>query len=228
MRLFASFILSIFIYSGLLFFFILIIQQNNSEKPKIVYVHQVITNNKIAKIEKKQPNNIQKIIKKKVEEKIKTPKKIENKTKDDFSKGGEYKIDDLFSNVDDNIPTTPIRKKQKKNITKKKGNTISNEVKKVLQKLKTNMTVSNIKGDTKDTEYIQNELSKVWSQINTDVNDFVKIKINITNGNINVVVISTNLDTIRLNQFLSKIKLVNTTKTGNIDAIIEFKSELKD
>ena len=223
MRLFASFILSIFIYSGLLFFFILIIQQNNSEKPKIVYVHQVITN---TQKKKSKQNNFSKVIQKQI---IKSTKKLENKTKDNFSKGGEnIKFEDLFSNVNDNIPTTPIKQKTKKNITKKKGNTISNEIKQALKKLKSNMTISTISGNSKDTEYIQDELSKVWLRINTDVNDFVKIKININNTNINVVVIATNLDTIRLNQFLQQIKSINTTKIGNINALIEFKSKLKD
>jgi len=227
MRLFASFILSAFIYITLLFFFILVINQNQSQKPKIVYVHQVITPNKINK-----PINKIKKIEKKQQTVKKVEKKIEQKvtkTKDNLSKGGEDKLEDIFSNVDDNIPTTPIKHKEKKDLTRKKGDSVASEVKKILKnKLKTNMTVANVTGASKDQAYMQNELSKIWSQIETNINDFVKIKLNVNNGQINVIVIATNLDTIRLNQFLSKINQIDTTKVGNIDAIIEFKAELKD
>ena len=226
MRLFASFLLTLLIYGGILFFFIIVISKNSSKKPKTVYVHQAIMVSKqTASKQKKLSHNSFSVSQKQVKKII---KKKEISSKDNMSKGGDYKLDDLFSSVNDNIPTTPIRHKQKQHITKKTSKSITKEVQQALQKLKVNMTVSNIKGNSHDKKYIQDELSKIWSEINTNIGDFVKIQLNISNANINVVVIATNLDTIRLNNFLSKIKLIDITKIGNVNAVIEFKSELKD
>jgi len=101
MRIVISFFLALFLYSAILFFFVyFLFSKNEVKKPKVVYVHQVIS---IKKTDKK----VKTISKPKTKQKIKPQqKKAEIKTKDKFSKGGEdIKFDDIFSNVEENIPT---------------------------------------------------------------------------------------------------------------------------
>ena len=225
MRIVFSFFLALFLYSAIIYFFIyFLFFQNKVTKPNIVYVHQVIS------VEKTKKTKIKKIQKKKIIKSKKKAKKIvKPKTKDKFSKGGEkIKFDDLFYNVDDNIPTTKVKQKKQKNMTKEIGKSNLEEVKKQLSTLQTTTQVSNISGNQTDLEYIQNQFSKVWAEIDTNDGDFIRIKVDIYAGIVNVIVISTNLDTIRLNQFLSKIKIIDTSKIKNFSATIDFKSKLKD
>ena len=226
MRIINAFFLALFVYSAILFFFLYFILNRPKPKPPIVvYVHQAIAFKEKKEISKK-PKIEQKIIK---PQKPKVEKKAVEKTKDNFSKGGEdIKFDDIFSNVSENVKTTKIKQKKQKNMTREVGDSIVKEVKKQLQNLQTTSAISNVTGSNSDAEFVQNEFSKVWGQINTNPGDFIKININIQNGVVNVIVIATNLDTIRLNQFLTKIKSIDTTKINNFKAVIDFKSKLKD
>jgi len=225
MRIINAFFLALFVYSAILFFFLYFILYRPKPKPPVVvYVHQAIAfEKKKIDIQKKPQKQIVEPQKKQIE------KKEIIKTKDKFSKGGEdIKFDDIFSNVSENVKTTKLNQKKQKNMTKERGNSIAKEVKKQLQNLKTTFSISNISGSNNDVEFIQNEFSKVWSKIDTNPGDFIKIDINIQNGIINVVVIATNLDTIRLKQFLNDVKSIDTSKINNFKAVINFKSKLKD
>jgi len=226
MRIINAFFLALFIYSAIIFGFVyFLLLKNKAPKTKTVYVHQAIF---VKDTQKNVLKEKQKTVLKK-EQKLSTNKKIEVKTKDDFSKGGkDIKLDDIFSSVSDNIPTTKIQQKKQKNMTKKVGDTTLQEVRKQFKNLKMSSNISSVVGSNNDSKYIQNEFSRVWSEIDTNAGDFIKIDINIQNGIVNVVVIATNLDTIRLNQFLNNIKSINTSKIQNFKAIIDFKSELKD
>ncbi len=231
MRIVFSFFLALFLYSAIIYFFIyFLFFQNKVTKPKIVYVHQVISVEKIKKTKIKKIPQKKKIIEsKKIEPKKEAKRIVKPKTKDKFSKGGEkIKFDDLFSNVDDNIPTTKVKQKKQENMTKSREESNLEKVKKELSTLQTTTQISNISGNQIDLKYIQNQFSKVWAEIDTNDGDFIRIKVDIYAGVLNVIVISTNLDTIRLNQFLSKIKIIDTSKIKNFSATIDFKSKLKD
>jgi len=230
MRIINAFFLALFIYSAIIFGFVYFLLVKKEEKKSVVvYVHQAISTQIIKKKQSIKKKDIQ-VTKPKKEIKAKTPKiQKEIKTKDNFAKGGEdIKLDDIFSTVSDNIPTTKIKQKKQKHMTKKIGESIVKEIKKQLKTLQTTSSISNLKGSNNDAEFIQNEFSKVWSQIETNSGDFIRIDVNINNGIINVIVIATNLDTIRLNQFLDKIKSIDKKKIMNFQAIIDFKSKLKE
>ena len=229
MRLIASFFLAVFFYIAIIGFFIyFLISQQKVQKPKVVYIHQAIITKKIKKSKPKK-NNIVKQTKQKIEKVTEKSKQNAKQTasKNSISTGGDdIKFDDIFSNVSDNVKTTKIKQKKKHQLTKQKS--LLDEVKNQINKLKTSMRISNQNGDSKDLEYIQNELARVWNSILTNDGDFIKIKINIQNGNLNFVVIATNLDTIRLNKFKSELRQINTAKLNNLNAVIDFKSKLKE
>jgi hypothetical protein len=229
MRLIASFFLAVFFYIAIIGFFIyFLISQQKVQKPKVVYIHQAIIAKKIKKSKPKK-NKILKQIQKKAEQPKQTPTKNAKQTasKNSISTGGDdIKFDDIFSNVSDNVQTTKIKQKRRNQLTKQKS--FLDEVKSQISKLKTSMKISNQNGKAEDLEYIQNELAKVWNSILTNDGDFIRIKINIQNGSLSFTVISTNLDTIRLNKFISKLKQINTAKLNNLNAVIDFKSKLKE
>jgi hypothetical protein len=222
MRLLISFFLSLLIYTFLiLFFFYFVISTNKSKKVKQVYIHQAIVNKK---------QNMHKITKSKqiVKKEIKKSKKSIKKTKDTFSKGGEdIKFDDIFANTPDNILTKKVLQKKQKNMTKKRGNSeFSKLVKKELSKLNSNISiVSN--SDKKSSDYISNEFEKVWASIDTEDGNFVKLRVDVVNGSLNLFVIATNLDTILLNKFLNKLRNIDTSKIKNFHGVIIFNTKLK-
>jgi len=226
-RIVISFFLSSLFFSIITigFFYFLFFQKKNDIKKEIVYVHQVIVT---KKKEHKRVVKNRKNLKKELHSKKEVIKKGELKTESAISKGGK-KIDfkDIFSNVNSNIPTKKIEQKQQAILTKKSGNL--EKVHKKLSKLETTFSFSNLKGDNKekDLAYIQNKFAEVWDKIDTKVGDFITIQINISNGVIKIIVLSTNLDTIILRKFKREIKLIDISKINNFSAIIEFKSKLK-
>ena len=223
MRLFSSFFLALFIYSALIFFFLYFILSSQKQKSKVIYIHNaIIIKNNTPKVMPKKQKSIQK---KEIKSEIKKVKK-EIKTKSNFSKGGDdIKFDDIFSNVSDNVKTTKIKQKKSSQMTKKIG-----DYKKVIKKLnsiKQTMSFQMNSGSNDDKKYIQNEFARVWSEIPTNAGEFVTLQIIIKNG-ITLNVISTNLDTIRLNEFLDKLKQVDISKITSFNGIVTFKAKLKE
>jgi hypothetical protein len=227
MRLLISFFLSLFIYLFfILSFFYFVMSSNESKKLKEVYIHQAILKN-----DKKQNIQVKKseqVIKKSIEKIKSMSKNSEQKTKDTFSKAGkEIKFDDIFANTSDNIPTKKIVQKKQKDMTKKKGNNnFSKLVKKELSKLESNIAIDS-NSNKESSEYVLNEFEKVWSELDTIDGNFVTLKIDVDNANINLFVISTNLDTILLNKFLNKLKQIDISKIKNFHGTITFNTKLK-
>jgi len=221
MKILVSLVLTIFIYIGLVLGgYFALIQKKNTQKPKVVYVHTAISS-KTQKKEKLEKHILKNTTTKKVSKSV--------KTKDELSTGGDdIKFDDIFSNISDNVTTSKIKHKKHQQMTKHIGNTNIKEVKKQLSKLNFTSKLSNTKGSKVDLSYIQNEFSKVWSLIDTNAGDFVRVQVNIYSGKINIIIIATNLDTIRLNQFLTDLKSIDTSKIKKLKAIIDFKSKLKE
>ncbi len=230
MKLFGSFFLALFIYSAIIFFFLYFILSTQKQTKKVIYVHTaiIVKNNTPSQksiIKKEVKKEIKKPIKQEVKETKKTIKK-EIKTKSNFSKGGEdIKFDDIFSNVSENVKTTKIKQKKSAEMTKKVGK--YQEVIKKLKSMKQTISFQINSGSNNDKQYIQNEFAKVWSEIPTNAGEFVTLQIIVKNG-INLNVISTNLDTIRLNEFLEKLREVDISKIKSFNGIVTFKAKLKE
>jgi len=229
MRLLSAFFLSIFIYSAILFFFLyFIFLKKNEIKTQIVYIHKAIIINKTKKqknIVKVKKKHIKKIEHKKIEVK-------ETKTKDILSKGGEnIKIDDIFSNISDNIKTEKVEIKQTKTMTKKTGDSVSKEIHQQLSTLKSTQTVEisvvNVKGSKSEITYLQKQFYKLWMLMDVEANKEIDIQVNISKGVMQLYVIATNLDTIRVNDFINKLKSVDVHKIDDFNAKFIFKSKLK-
>ena len=228
MRLLFSFILSFLVYISILGFFVFVISNKNSEKPKIVYIHHAIIK------EKKPLPSHNKQTHTKLSNKTAPTKEAKKpqpkKSKDNFSKGGEkIKYDDIFQNVPENVPTPKIKHTKKDQLTIQRGvyESVQKDIKKISQNI-TTVTITSQSGDKKNISILQKELGKIWNNIYTNPGDYLKIKIVIYNNKLNFYIIATNLDTIRLNEFKSKVRTIDIYKIGNLNAEILFKSELKE
>jgi len=235
MKLFFAFFFSVFFYVIILIgFFYFLIPNKKVEKPEIVYIHQVITIKKKIEHKKIIKQKIEKIVPKKNIVKEIVKKKIEIKTKSDFSKGGEnIKIDDIFSNISENVKTDKIVEKKTEKFTKKIGNSISKEISDKLSNIKSTQKVeifiSNVNGSKYQADYLQKEFYKKWIIMNIfEPNKEVDIQVSIQNGKMELYVIATNLDTIRLNDFIKSLKIIDTKKIDRFNAKFIFKSKLKE
>ncbi len=222
MRMVFSFFLSLLIYFLILSFFVyIVVFDNKPKKPKVVYVHQAILDYKTSKI---APKIRQKITKTNFsKQKSKTIK-----TKSSFSKGGADSLDDIFANVSDNVPTSRIKQKKHSKMTKKYGSSDVKNILKELTKIKKQVSLNSVAGDKKSANQISNIFANIWAQIQTSPGDFVRLSVVLIDGDIKISVISTNLDTIRLNNFLAKLKKVNTSKMKNLNVVIDFNVKLKE
>jgi len=222
MRMVFSFFLSLLIYFLILSFFVyIVVFDSKPKKPKVVYVHQAILNYKTSKI---APKIRQKITKTNFsKQKSKTIK-----TKSSFSKGGKDSLDDIFANVSDNVPTSRIKQKKHSKMTKKYGSSDVKNILKELTKIKKQVSLNSVAGDKKSANQISNIFANIWAQIQTSPGDFVRLSVVLIDGDIKISVISTNLDTIRLNNFLAKLKKVNTSKMKNLNVVIDFNVKLKE
>jgi len=223
MKLLISLLLSLFVYFSLLFFFFYFLFFNTNNKANIVekkvYIHRAIikTPKQSNKIEKKVTINKNKNIK----------ETKEKKSSSTFSHSGkDISFEDIFANTSANIPTKKIEQKKTENMTVKKGNEITKLVKKELSKLESTINISS-SNDLKTKNYISNEFERVWAETNTEDGNFVVLSVTIDNNKLRVVVISTNLDTITLNNFLQKLQSINLKKIKHFYGIIKFNTKLK-
>jgi len=242
MRVFISLFLTIFIYSFILFFFIyfLFFREKQQIDTKQVFIHKAIIVKSKSKIIKKsvlKKQTIKKLEKKKVIEK-KVVKKIvqkEDKSIDSFAKGGKkIKFDDIFETVSDQIKTTKIENKKRDHLTKKVGDSIKNDdtafqlVNKAREKLEVVAQISVNSGKQKDGDYISTQFGKIWNSFYTKIDDYISLYVTISDGKLNLSVVSTNLDTISLNQFLMKLKQIDVSKIKSFRGIVKFNLKLKE
>jgi len=231
MKVVFSFFLALFVYSVILFFFIYFIffRPKQQIKLKQVFIHNAITVNSHSKIK-----NTHKFIKKTKKVIQKKVIKKENKSLDTLAKGGKnIKLEELFEPISDNIKTTKLEHKKKENLTKKIGDyknseTASDLVNKLKNRLESITNISINSGKKEDGDYISTQFTKIWSSFSTKIDDNVNLYVTISNGKLNISVISTNLDTNLLNQFLTKLREIDVTKIKTFEGIVKFNLKLKE
>jgi hypothetical protein len=214
MRVFISFVLTLFFYSLIIFFFLLIF---NKPKPKQeVLIHTaIIVPNKTKSIINNHAK-IKEIPKKKsVKKTVKTIKKVKKGSKSAFTKGGDVNFNDIFKNVNYNVDTKKIHQMKQLDLSRFKG------IEKNLKKVKLiNFDISYINSggniSNKDIEnIIAKKLSPIWDSISDIVGEYAKINI-IFDGNIKVNIIESNLPEDKQNLLIQKIKELKFDKKFNI------------
>jgi hypothetical protein len=127
MRLFISFLLSLFLYLVIVFFFILILKKPEQKKEVLIHT-AIVLPNKTKSIVNNHTKKVDTLKKKSAKKTKKVSKKTQG-SKSAFTKGGDVDINDIFKSVNYNIDTKKIH--QKKNLQMSRFKKIESNLKKV-------------------------------------------------------------------------------------------------
>jgi len=226
---FFSFLLTIISYFTIGTIVYSLIPKEKKEEKKI-YVHTAIIAKK-AKIIKegdKQTAKIMQTSKKKIEKLSKEePQKKGSKT--NITKGGKkIGFNDIFKNVDYNVPTKKVVLKAQTDMSRLKG------IESKLKSLKTfHFSINLIQNSGKkltDKEYseIENKLYDIWSKFSILPIDYAKVIIKNINGKIYVTILDTNLDLDRQNELIKQIEQEKFNKDFDLTVFFQSKKEQND
>jgi len=228
MILFFSFFLTLIFYftTGVAIYSFLVPKAKKEEKK--IYVHTAIIAKKAKVIKKgaKKTTKITQTSTKKVEKvSKKEPQKKGSKT--NITKGGEkIAFNDIFENVDYNIPTKKVVLKAQTDMSRLKG------IESNLKSLKTfdiNL-VQNSGERLTDKEYseIEYKLYNIWDSISNSLMDYAKVIIKNINGQIYVTILDSNLGLDKQNELIERIEKEKFNKNFDVTVLFQSKKEKND
>jgi len=195
---FFSFLLSLTISTAMLGgLFIYIFYKKPQKK---VFIHTAI----IA-IEKSNINRV-----KKLKKKFKKPRNKKKGSKSSITKRGDIDIKDIFKNVDYNVETEKVKLKENDAVSRLKG------IEKELNNLKTSEIKFKLSNKRTGKNSVQNEillkLQNIWNEISDIVGEYAKIRVNVINKNVEVIILKSNLSLQKQQELIYKIKSVKFKK----------------
>jgi hypothetical protein len=195
---FFSFLLSLTISTAMLGgLFIYIFYKKPQKK---VFIHTAI----IA-IEKSNINRV-----KKLKKKFKKPRNKKKGSKSSITKRGDIDIKDIFKNVDYNVETEKVKLKENDAVSRLKG------IEKELNNLKTSEIKFKLSNKRTGKSSVQNEillkLQNIWNEISDIVGEYAKIRVNVINKNVEVIILKSNLSLQKQQELIYKIKSVKFKK----------------
>jgi len=195
---FFSFLLSLTISTAMLGgLFIYIFYKKPQKK---VFIHTAI----IA-IEKSNINRV-----KKLKKKFKKPRNKKKGSKSSITKRGDIDIKDIFKNVDYNVETEKVKLKENDSVSRLKG------IEKELNNLKTSEIKFKLSNKRTGKSSVQNEillkLQNIWNEISDIVGEYAKIRVNVINKNVEVIILKSNLSLQKQQELIYKIKSVKFKK----------------
>ena len=221
MRVIISFFLSLIFFIGILsFLFFAFFKKNVKKKEVLIHTAVII---ETPKKTKPKPN-VKKIVK---HPPIKIKKrKVKIGSKNTLSKSGEVDFNDIFKNVKANVPTTPVKLKKEEEISRLKGDILKNLKIKNLKTINMNITFSNNENkDDKDIKKFVQQIDSIWNEISDNVDDYALIKLNVINGDINVIILDSNLNLDKQQLLINRIKNLSVNK--NLSLKIKFVTKAK-
>jgi hypothetical protein len=213
MRLFISFLLSLFLYLVIVFFFILILKKTEQKKEVLIHT-AIVLPNKTKSIVNNHTKKVDTLKKKSAKKTKKVSKKTQG-SKSAFTKGGDVDINDIFKSVNYNIDTKKIH--QKKNLQMSRFKKIESSLKKV-KLLKNVISYENSGGNISNKEIenlIAKKLSPIWDLVSNIAGEYAKINI-VFDGKVEVKIIDSNLPQDKQNLLIEKIKSLTFDKPINI------------
>jgi hypothetical protein len=224
MRLLISLVLTIIIYSLIVFFFVFFLFPKQKPQKK-VYIHTAIIAKKakINTMSKKNTNSLKKTLKAKIK---KTPEKIKKLgSKSNMTHGGkEIGFNDIFKDVNYNVETKKIIPKKQLEMSRLKG--IERNLKKI-KKISVEVNFVQNSGEklTKEeiNDIISQKLYAIWYDISTIPTDYAKINIQNLNGDVIVNILDSNLPLDRQEMLINEIKKIKFDKNFNITVLFQSK-----
>ena len=219
MRILFSFILSLFVYFLIILFLYFAFFKKNEKKE--VLIHTAIIYPQIKQLKKTSIKYVKKSITKSVKNK-KIIKKIGSKK--NITRSGNANFNDIFKNVNYNIPTKKLSLKKEEILSRFKANNIEKELKNI-KDINVNIsfsTSSNIKKE-KINELVK-KIGNVWNEISDIPGEYAKIKFINQDGKVFVYLLESNLDISKQKILLEKLKSIQFDK--NIDLTIKLQTKV--
>ncbi len=220
MRFFISFLLTILVYFLIIsFLYFALLRKMPQEKE--VLIHTAIITPQIQNIKKSIKNKIKNIpkIEKKVKKNIK-----KTGSKSNLTQGGKVNFNDIFKNVNYNIPTKKVKLKKQNVLSRFKADNIIKELKKV-KNINVNIsfsTTSNIKKEK--INLLIKKIGEIWYEISNIPGEYAIINFVNNNGNINVYILNTNLNIEKQKLLIEKLQNIKFDK--NINITIKFQTKV--
>lgn len=220
MRLIISFILSITIYFLILLFLYFALFKKPTPKQEVL-IHTAIITPQIKNFKKSIQNRI-KSHPKVVKNTIKKVKKVGSKT--NLSTGGKVNFNDIFKNVNYNIPTKKVELKKQAVLSRFRANNILKQLKKI-KNINVNIaynTTSNVKKE-KINELIK-KIGEVWYEISNIPGEYATINFINKDGHVEVYILDTNLNNEKQNLLINKLQ--NISFNQNINLTVKFQTKV--
>jgi len=221
MRLVISFFLSLIIYIAIVFLFLSFLLKKQQPQKEVLVHTAIIVNQKIQ-------NSIKNVVPKKRIQK-QTVKKVTKKTvkksgsKTNVAKGGDVSFNDIFKNVKANVPTTPVKLK-KSEMSRFKGLQRIEKNLKNVKLLNINISYqSNSNTKKQDIDRVIAKISKVWYEISDIPGEYAKINVINNNGNVQVIILDSNLDDEKQIALINMIKSLKFEKNFNLNILFQTK-----
>jgi len=220
MRILFSFILSVIIYCFILLFLYFTFFKHNEKKE--ILIHTAIITPEIS--QKKLTKNI----KKKTTYIKKTMKKVVKKSgsKKNITKNGNVDFNDIFKNVNYNVPTKKVSLKKEDVLSRFKADNIEKKLKNI-KNISTNIsfsTSSRVKKEKVD-ELVQ-KIGNVWDEISDIPGEYATIKFINKNGEVFVYILESNLDMQKQQILLEKLKNIQFDK--NIELKVKLQTKVNE
>ena len=223
MRLFVSFLLSVFVYSLIIIFLYFVFFHKNQPQIKQVFIHTAIVvnnkpkllphKNKTSKTHNEKKQNIKKA------KKINKAKKQGSKTS--LTKSGDVNFNDIFKNVKYNVDTKKLHLKKQLNISRLKGEVLKN-----LQKIKNINITYKISGSTdkgKVNKLIK-KIYEIWDELSFIPGEYATIQIINQNGILSAVILDSNMDINKQKILINRIK--NLTFDEPLNLTVKFQTKV--
>jgi hypothetical protein len=221
MRLVISFFLSLIIYIAIVFLFLSFLLKKQQPQKEVLVHTAIIVNQKIQ-------NSIKNVVPKKRIQK-QTVKKVTKKTvkksgsKTNVAKGGDVSFNDIFKNVKANVPTTPVKLK-KSEMSRFKGLQRIEKNLKNVKLLNINISYqSNSNTKKQDIDRVIAKISKVWYEISDIPGEYAKINVINNNGNVQVIILDSNLNDEKQIALINMIKSLKFEKNFNLNILFQTK-----
>ncbi|NPA12290.1 MAG: hypothetical protein GXO62_08605 [Epsilonproteobacteria bacterium] len=203
MNLIISFFLSVIVYSLIVGFFFFFLLPKKSNPHKEVLIHTAIIPSTInSPTVKKTPAKSVKVTKKAV----KKSSKKKRGSKSSVTTGGSVSFKDIFKNVKENIDTTKIKRTKQSQMSRFKG---LEKIEKNLKKVKAvnfDVSVTSSGGKKSDVDKIVQKIGEIWYEISDIPGEYAKINVTNKNGDIEVIILDSNLNADKQIELIEKIK----------------------
>ena len=215
MRVFVSFFLSLLIYCLILIFLYVTFFYHKEKKEVLIHTAIIIPQTKHIKSVVNKVKNFKKTSKSKA-------KKIKKGSKSSVTKSGTVDFKDIFENVNYNVPTKKVLLKKEDSLSRFKSK-ISQRLKNI-KNINVNISFSTTSNVTKEkVNELVKKISEIWDEISDIAGEYATIKFIISNKEVFVYLLDTNLNENKQQLLVEKLKNIKFDQDINLKIKLQTK-----